>query len=1111
MKISLIVFRTLIFLLLLSPFYVSAQKAEHLPATINSEYEEREPTFSPDGKTMYYWRRKTPANTAGIKDNGDIWISREENGVWTQGVHPSGVLNTPQQNFVWQVSPGDDTLWTNRILYIPNQKDAGLGYHTRDKYGNWTAQKSMELEGYEFVGNYKDYFITPQRVLLVTNIGNDTYGGTDLYAYFPINDSLWGKSINLGSIINTPGDEDAPFLSKDGKTLYFGSNGHNGGGDHDIFYSQRLDNSWKNWTKPKPVGMPVNSSGYDYDFQLSPDEEWAYWCSDQNTFGGNDIFRMRLNTCELTLYPERNVSLCKGDSVKLEAGFSSGNVTYRWLKDGILIPGAYDRELTTREAGNYRVIRAKKNCIDTSSVRTVTVMPMPSVSLIGETHNLCENDSILLMAIGSNEVSYQWFRNGKPVFGATKSKLYIKHPGDYAVKVSNGSCEQFSPPYTVLHLVQPFITHNINQKGEDTLFRWTNLFSPNYNYKDYSVKSLERDLDGNLFVTGVLDVKKERSLRVDAFDKNGRLKWSKAQVLPKYTSSAFTALDVSGNLYITTNDFYLIKYSGNGVILWQKDIRMEKVTGIATDPAGNIITIGRFTDTLLLDGEELIPGVRGNLFVAKHNPSGKLLWVRTYSMDNQKSDFGNAVSADCAGNVYIAGRFERIANFVNPVLRALSNEDQFFLAKFSPNGRLEWAKKLTSPALNAYSGDFTVKCDGSIDFLANAKMYKLNSMGGLIRVNSVAYPGLAQKLRIQTNGNKICIAGITREENNYFLMESESRNQTFSTLWVGKHAQEDEKEMPAIRIDEDGTLYFAGSVQGSPIYGASPSVKNTTGVTVSKYGIVEVPPKPTPLHLCPGETVELQTQSLPDVKYQWFKDGKRIAGTQAVLNVTETGEYSAQIKNNDCTLNTYNISVLFDCANSVVKKEEPKSNKPLNPIAANQTHPAEKTTNKNKVVDNKQVNKEVVEKPERKTSKETSIPKPSKPPKPDLVVNAKGSPVNLKKRRVKLQNDFVVQGYKVKISVWDYAAVDRDTISLNINGKWVIESYGLQKERKVVEVELKQDSDNYIILYAHNLGAIPPNTITIAIDDGVSEKVTRLESDLRTCGYLRIKQQEKKP
>ncbi|MBX7243498.1 MAG: hypothetical protein K1X92_17290 [Bacteroidia bacterium] len=1088
-----------------------AQKAEHLPATINSEYEEREPTFSPDGKVMYYWRRKTPANTAGIKDNGDIWISTLENGQWTQGIHPTGNLNTPQQNFVWQVSPDDDTLWTNRILYIPNQKDAGIGYHTRDKYGNWTDQKSMELEGYAFMGNYKDYFITPQRVLLVTNIGEDTYGGTDIYAYFPVNDTLWGNAVNLGVTINTPGDEDAPFLSKDGKILYFGSNGHRGGGDHDIFYSQRLDNSWRNWSKPAPVGMPVNSQGYDYDFMITPDEEWAYWCSDQNTFGGNDIFRMRLNTCELTLYPEREVSLCQGDSVKLEAGFSPGNVTYRWLKNGIPVPNAYSRELITREAGNYRVIRVKKDCIDTSSVRTVTIKPVPVVSLIGETHNLCENDSILLMAIGQNDVSYQWYRNGKPVYNATKSKIYIKYPGDYTVKVSNGNCDRFSSAYSVLLLSQPYITHNISNKGGDTLIRWSNLFAPNYHQKDYSVKSIERDISGNIFLTGVLDVKKERSLRVDSYDSKGRLRWSNPQVLPKYTSTAHTALDNAGNLYITTNDFYLIKYSGNGVILWQKDIRMEKVTGIATDPAGNIITTGRFTDTLMIDGEEMIPGARGNLFVAKHNPTGKLLWVRTYRVDNQKSDFGNAVSTDCAGNIYVGGRFERVANFVNPVLRALSNEDQFFLTKLSPNGKLEWAKKLTAPANTAYTGDFLVKCDGMIDFLANGKLYNLNASGGLQTVHSVAYPGIAQKVRIQSNGNKINIAGLTREENNYFLLEMEPGNQAVKTIWIGKHAQEDGKEVPAIRTDDEGNLYFAGSVQGTPIYGASPNTKSMASITVAKYGIVEIPPKPTPLHLCPGETVELQTQSLPDVKYQWFRNGKRIPGSQSVLTVSEAGEYNAQVINNDCVLSTYDISVLYDCIKTEDKKEKASPDKPLNPIAETKAPPVEKLKNKNQNTDNKEVIKNKEDKKDPIPPKVTSHTKPSKPSKPDLVVNEKGSPVNLKKRKVKLQNDFTVENNIVKISVWDYAAVDRDTISLNINGKWVLEAYGLQKNRKVLEVEFKPDSDNYIILYAHNLGAIPPNTITIAIDDGVKEKVTRLESDLKTCGYLRVKTEKKKP
>ena len=101
----------------------------------------------------------------------------------------------------------------------------------------------------------------------------------------------------------------------------------------------------------------------------------------------------------------------------------------------------------------------------------------------------------------------------------------------------------------------------------------------------------------------------------------------------------------------------------------------------------------------------------------------------------------------------------------------------------------------------------------------------------------------------------------------------------------------------------------------------------------------------------------------------------------------------------------------------------------------------------------------------------------------------------------------IVHATKVKIYVWDYAAEDRDTISLNINGTWVLQNYGLVKNKKMIEIELKPKErlDNYILLYAHNLGRIPPNTMTISIDDGKKEQLLRLESNLNTCGYLRIK------
>jgi outer membrane protein OmpA-like peptidoglycan-associated protein len=88
----------------------------------------------------------------------------------------------------------------------------------------------------------------------------------------------WGKAVNMGPLINTPYDEDAPFIHPDGVTLFFASNGHNTMGGFDIFYSS-LSEDQSQWLAPVNVGYPINSPDDDIYYVVSPDKTKAYYTS----------------------------------------------------------------------------------------------------------------------------------------------------------------------------------------------------------------------------------------------------------------------------------------------------------------------------------------------------------------------------------------------------------------------------------------------------------------------------------------------------------------------------------------------------------------------------------------------------------------------------------------------------------------------------------------------------------------------------------------------------------------------------------------------------------------------------------------------------------------
>ncbi len=87
-------------------------------------------------------------------------------------------------------------------------------------------------------------------------------GGTDIW-YAQKVGKEWGAPVHAGKIINTPFNEIYPHVGKDGRTLYFASDGHPGLGGYDVF---RSEGRLANWQQPVNLGSPINSS-YD-DFSL---------------------------------------------------------------------------------------------------------------------------------------------------------------------------------------------------------------------------------------------------------------------------------------------------------------------------------------------------------------------------------------------------------------------------------------------------------------------------------------------------------------------------------------------------------------------------------------------------------------------------------------------------------------------------------------------------------------------------------------------------------------------------------------------------------------------------------------------------------------------------
>jgi outer membrane protein OmpA-like peptidoglycan-associated protein len=107
------------------------------------------------------------------------------------------------------------------------------------------------------------------------------------------NNGRWAPPVNLGTEINTEGEEQYPFIALDDKTLFFVSSGHPGMGGLDIFSSKRTANG--RWQTPVNIGYPINTNEDEQSFCITSDGINAFISSaKKGGFGGLDIYQFEL-------------------------------------------------------------------------------------------------------------------------------------------------------------------------------------------------------------------------------------------------------------------------------------------------------------------------------------------------------------------------------------------------------------------------------------------------------------------------------------------------------------------------------------------------------------------------------------------------------------------------------------------------------------------------------------------------------------------------------------------------------------------------------------------------------------------------------------------------
>ena len=208
-------------------------KGVALPPPFNSGNPEGSVSLTADGSELYY----SVIHASGGYANSDIYRVRRVDGVWQEPENCG-----PQVN----------------------------GDHT------WESQPTVSADG---------------RTLIFASNRKGGMGGVDLWRCHRLKNGDWSRAENLGSNINTAGNEKAPFLAADGRTLYFLSDGWQGFGGYDVYFADLAD-AFGN--RPTNLGLPINSEGDELSFGVTADGRRAYFGARTEGAHSSDILMFDL-------------------------------------------------------------------------------------------------------------------------------------------------------------------------------------------------------------------------------------------------------------------------------------------------------------------------------------------------------------------------------------------------------------------------------------------------------------------------------------------------------------------------------------------------------------------------------------------------------------------------------------------------------------------------------------------------------------------------------------------------------------------------------------------------------------------------------------------------
>jgi len=234
---------------------------ENLGSPINTTDSEFNPLISADGKSLAFMTSE--------KFYDAIMFSRLEEGKWTEPQNITSDLMSDGDFYISCLSSDGRQLFLSRDdnynsdIFLSSFDGTSWGKPVR-------LNRNINTKYWE-----SHAFITEDgNTMIFVSDRPGGFGGLDLYISGKTNGD-WGEPVNLGPVVNTPFNEDRPFLVNGGSILFFSSQGHKNMGGYDIFRTLLQPNGL--WSTPLNIGYPLNNTEDNFFFMPCKDGMSGYY------------------------------------------------------------------------------------------------------------------------------------------------------------------------------------------------------------------------------------------------------------------------------------------------------------------------------------------------------------------------------------------------------------------------------------------------------------------------------------------------------------------------------------------------------------------------------------------------------------------------------------------------------------------------------------------------------------------------------------------------------------------------------------------------------------------------------------------------------------------